>query len=881
MNLYIFDGSALVYRAFYALPEMTNSEGKHTNAVFGVAKMLSKFIKEHVKKEDHLVFILDSKEKTFRHSLFENYKANRKPTPPEMVEQLPYVEKLVRALNIPLLKESGYEADDVIATIAKKYSSKFDTIYIVTGDKDLLQLVNDKVRVLRFSSTGVSDLKEYDEESVTEKYGLKPSQIGDYLALVGDSTDNVHGVRGIGEKTATKLLKSFKDLEGIYGHLSEITKRTANLLSNGQDSAWLSKRLVTLSSDVPIELKTKPYEGPNKSMLSKLFEELEFSSLKKEFGLYESVQIRAELYKIVSSSEELKEILHEAKEKEYVAFDTETTSLNPIEAELVGFSIAWKEKSFYVPLGHKDGKNLPLRETLEELKDFFNDDHVKIIGQNLKYDLSVMKKYSLSFQPYFDTMIAAYLLSPNERKFSLDTLAMKYLNYNTVKYEEVTPKRGNFSDVSIEEAGKYSAEDADVTYRLYEKLSEKMRKSELEKVFYSVEMPLVEVLSTMEMNGVYVDVEYLNEISKRYADILSEIEEKIYALAGGMPFNINSPKQVAEVLFQRLGLRPRKRTKSHSFSTNAKILEEMREEHEIIPLLLDYRKYFKLKSTYLDALPKMVNPKTSRVHTSFNQTGTSTGRLSSSEPNLQNIPTRNEEGREIRKAIRAQKEGWFILSADYSQIELRVLAHVSGDPSLIRAFEDGVDIHLATASKVFGVAEKNVTKEMRRVGKMVNFAVTYGVSPYGLSKRLGISNSEASQLISNYFKNYPRVKEYLDSTIEFARNHGYVETIFGRKRSIPGINSKNGRIREEAKRMAVNAPIQGSAADIIKLAMIEIHRELRDMQSMMILQVHDELVFEAPKKEEKKLENLVKAKMEGIVKLNVPLSVEVEKGKSW
>ncbi len=881
MNLYIFDGTALVYRAFYALPQMTNSEGIPTNAVFGLAKMLSKFLKEHIREDDSVIFVLDSKEKTFRHTLFENYKANRKPTPDDMVEQLPYVEKLVKALNIPLLKGTGYEADDVIATLVKKYSKKFDHVYVITGDKDLLQLVGENVRVLRFASMGVSDLKEYDENTVIEKYGVKPSQIGDYLALVGDQSDNVPGVKGIGDKSAVKLLKEYGNLSGIYDHLDEIKKRYSNLLNDGKESAFLSRKLVELSYDVPVDVDLKPYAGPNKSELSELFDKLDFSSLKKEFKLYEDVNARKNSYETVKSIEKFDEVLRKAEKVGKVAFDTETTSLSPIDAELVGMSFSWENESYYIPIGHVSGENLPIDKVLERLKEFFENSNTRIIGQNLKYDLSVIKKYGLKFKPYFDTMIAAYLLNPNERKFSLDALAMKYLGYKTITYEEVAGKKGDFSKVSIEEASRYSAEDADVTYRLYKKLSKNLYEYDLYEVFNDIEMPLVEVLSSMELNGVYVDIDYLRDISDRYLKKLRDIEEQIYALAGGMPFNINSPKQVSEILFQRLGLHPRRRTKSHAFSTDAKVLEEMRDEHPIIPLLLEYRKYFKLKSTYLDALPKMVNPKTSRVHTSFNQTGTSTGRLSSSEPNLQNIPARNEEGREIRKAIRAQRPGWEILSADYSQIELRVLAHVSGDEALIEAFKNGMDIHTATASKVFGVREEDVTKEMRRVGKMVNFAVTYGVSAYGLAKRLGMSASDAQKLIANYFKSYPKVKEYLDNTVKFAKENGYVKTIFGRRRDIPALRSGKYNVIEEGKRMAINAPIQGSAADMIKLAMIRIHEELKKFKAMMILQVHDELVFELPLEESEEVKKMVKEKMENVMKMKVPLSVDIEEGETW
>ncbi|WP_456400240.1 DNA polymerase I [Mesoaciditoga sp.] len=881
VNLFIFDGTALIYRAFYALPEMSNSKGIPTNAVFGVAKMLSKFLREHVNKGDSVIFVLDSKEKTFRHSLFDDYKANRKPTPDEMVKQIPYVEKFIKALNIPLLKGTGYEADDVIATLVKRLSQKFDRIYVVTGDKDLLQLVEEKTRVLRFTSTGVTDLKEYDERAVVEKYGLTPSQIGDYLALVGDKADNIPGVRGIGDKGAVKLLKTYGSLSEIYSHLDEIQKRYSNLLKNGRENALLSKKLVELSYNVPLEFNLRSYTKPNKKELIALFDELEFSSLKKEFGLYEDVEARQNTYKIISSLEELEKVLKKAAEVGKVAFDTETTSLSAIDAKLVGISISWGNESYYTPVGHERGKNLPIEGVIEKIKIFFSTTDAKVIGQNLKYDLSVLKKYNVEFKPYFDTMIAAYLLNPNERKFSLDSLAMKYLNYKTITYEDIAGKNGDFSRVNVEKAGKYSAEDSDVTYRLYKILSKGLYDYDLFEVFKKIEMPLVEVLSTMELNGVYVDTPSLKEISDRYSQKLFNLEEKIYALAGGMPFNINSPKQVSEILFQRLGLRPRKRTKSHAFSTNAKVLEDMINDHPIIPLLLEYRKYFKLKSTYLDALPKMVNPRTSRVHTSFNQTGTSTGRLSSSEPNLQNIPARNEEGREIRKAIKAQKPGWIILSADYSQIELRVLAHVSEDPALIEAFKNGIDIHTATAAKVFGVKEEEVTKEMRQVGKMVNFAVTYGVSPYGLAKRIGMSNTDAQMLIENYFKNYSKVKEYLDKTMNFAKENGYVKTIFGRRRDIPSVRSKNHNIAEEGKRMAINAPIQGSAADIIKIAMINIHEKLKEFQAMMILQVHDELVFELPQKELESVRSIVKEEMENVVKLKVPLTVDIEFGETW
>ncbi len=878
MSLYIFDGTAIVYRAYYALPPLSTPDGKPTGAVLGTAKMILKFIREHVSQNDSIVFVMDSKVHNFRYALFESYKANRAPMPEMMSVQLSYVERLIEGLKIPLLKETGYEADDVIATLVKKFSSTFDRIYIVTGDKDLLQLVEGNVRILRFASLGISDLAEYDEKMVIEKYGLKPSQIGDYLSLVGDASDNIPGVRGIGEKSAVELLKKYGNIENLYAHLDEIPKRYSKLLIDGASNVKLSKQLVTLSLDVPISLDLIPYGGPDKKKLSALFDELQFNSLKAEFDLYDRQNLESN-YLTVGSIEEFKSISEILSKKGLFAFDTETTSLDPFDAKLVGVSFSDGSNNYYVPIGHKNGQNVG-KEALEVLKSLLENQNLKIIGQNLKYDLEVMLNHGIKFIPHFDTMIAAYLLSPNERRFSLEELGMRYLNYAGISYDEIT-KGKNFEEVSIEEATRYSAEDADMTYRLYDVLNKKLYERDLIDLFYKIEMPLVKVLAKMEMNGVYVDRDFLKKLSEDYDLKLKEIEEKIYNLSGGMPFNINSPKQLSEVLFSRLGLKPRKKTSTKAFSTDAEVLEDMKDEHPIISMLLEYRKYFKLKSTYIDALPKLINPKTGRLHTSFNQTGTSTGRLSSSEPNLQNIPARNEEGLEIRKAICAQKSGWKILSSDYSQIELRVLAHVSGDPALIEAFNDDQDIHLITASKIYGVDQNQVTPEMRRVGKMVNFAITYGISAYGLARRLEIPTQSADEIIKNYFLNYKQVKAYLDKTIEFAMENGYVETIFGRKRDIPELKSSNRNIIEEGKRMAINAPIQGSAADIIKLAMVDIDRKIEKMRSMMILQVHDELVFETPEEEIDTLRHIVKESMENIFKMKVPLKVEIEVGESW
>lgn len=878
MKLYVFDGTALVYKAYYALPPLSTNDGKPVGAVLGVSKMLLKFIRERVKLDDYMVFVMDSKTRTFRHELFDGYKANRVQAPDEMVSQIPYVERLIEGLNIPLLKGVGFEADDVIATIVKKYASEFEMTYVITGDKDLLQLVDDNVRVLRFAALGVSDLVEYDENMVVQKYDLKPFQIGDYLTLVGDASDNIPGVKGIGEKSATELLKKYGTIQKLYDHLDEVPQRYSKLLIEGHEMMQLSKELVTLSSDVPILLELKAYNGPDKQKLSTLFDELQFVSLKAEFDLYDR-QHKTPNYVTVTSIEELKKIVEKLSNGKLFAFDTETTSLDPLNARIVGLSFFDGTKGYYIPISHKMGPNISC-EAIEIIKSLFENEEIKVVGQNLKYDLEVMMDINSKFKTHFDTMIAAYLLSPNERRFSLEELGMKYLNYKGITYKEVTNGK-NFEEVSVMDATKYSVEDADMTYKLYDILNKKLYERDLIDLFYRIEMPLVDVLARMEMNGVYIDSTFLLELSKSYELKLKDIEEKIFDFAGGMPFNINSPKQLSEVLFSRLGLKPRKRTSTKAFSTDAAVLDEMFDEHPIISEILEYRKYFKLKSTYIDALPKLINQKTGRIHTSFNQTGTSTGRLSSSDPNLQNIPARNEEGLEIRKSIRAQKPGWKIMSADYSQIELRVLAHVSDDPALIEAFKNNEDIHSITASKIYGVDQNEITSEMRSVGKMVNFAITYGVSAYGLAKRLAMSAQDAGELIKNYFVNYSRVKAYLDNITEFAIKNGYTETIFGRKRDVPELKSSNRNTVEEGKRMAINAPIQGSAADIIKLAMIDIDKKIEGMKSMMILQIHDELVFEVPDEEMETLRNIIKESMENVIKMKVPLKVEIEFGESW
>lgn len=890
-RLFLFDGTALAYRAYYALDRsLSTSTGIPTNATYGVARMLVRFIKDHIiVGKDYVAVAFDKKAATFRHKLLETYKAQRPKTPDLLIQQLPYIKKLVEALGMKVLEVEGYEADDIIATLAVKGLPLFDEIFIVTGDKDMLQLVNENIKVWRIIK-GISDLELYDAQKVKEKYGVEPQQIPDLLALTGDEIDNIPGVTGIGEKTAVQLLEKYKDLEDILNHVRELPQKLRKALLRDRESAVLSKKLAILETNVPIEINWEElrYQGYDREKLLPLLKELEFASIMKELQLYEESEPVG--YRIVKDLVEFEKLIEKLRESPSFAVDLETSSLDPFDCDIAGISVSFKPKeAYYIPLHHRNAQNLDEKEVLKKLKEILEDPGAKIVGQNLKFDYKVLMVKGIEpVPPHFDTMIAAYLIEPNEKKFNLDDLALKFLGYKMTSYQELmsfsSPLFGfSFVDVPLEKAANYSCEDADITYRLYKTLSLKLHEADLENVFYKIEMPLVSVLARMELNGVYVDTEFLKKLSEEYGKKLEELAEEIYRIAGE-PFNINSPKQVSRILFEKLGIKPRgKTTKTGDYSTRIEVLEELAGEHEIIPLILEYRKIQKLKSTYIDALPKMVNPKTGRIHASFNQTGTATGRLSSSDPNLQNLPTKSEEGKEIRKAIVPQDPNWWIVSADYSQIELRILAHLSGDENLLRAFEEGIDVHTLTASRIFNVKPEEVTEEMRRAGKMVNFSIIYGVTPYGLSVRLGVPVKEAEKMIVNYFVLYPKVRDYIQRVVSEAKEKGYVRTLFGRKRDIPQLMARDRNTQAEGERIAINTPIQGTAADIIKLAMIEIDRELKErkMRSKMIIQVHDELVFEVPDEEKDALVELVKDRMTNVVKLSVPLEVDVTIGKTW
>jgi len=887
-KLFLIDGTALIYRAFFAMDDsLSTSTGIPTNASYGIARMLTKFIKEKLKLGDCIVFALDKKTVTYRHELLKEYKANRPKTPDGMLRQIPYIKKIVEALGIRVLEVENFEADDLIATLAAKGKHDFDEIYIVTSDKDMMQLVDNKIFILRVGHKGLTDLEFVDRDYVVKKYGVSPEQIPDFLALVGDISDNIPGVKGIGPKSAAKLLSRYRTLEEIYKHLDDLPEKLSKLLECGKENAFLSKRLTNLVSDIDLEIDWSDleYKSYNKKELLEVFKELEFTSLMKEYQLYDEINEDVD-YKIIATEDDFDHLLETLKEAEVVSLDLETTSLSPIDAKIVGIALSTKQKSgYYIPVGHKTReRQLNVEKVLPKLMETLEGS--KVIGQNLKFDYSIVYSAGYEFHVDFDTMIAAYLLEPDQKRFGLDELAMKYLKYKPISYNELfsagTLFGGSIENLSIEKVAKYSIEDADVAFRLYKVLNEKIYSLSLDRVLREIEIPLIPVLARMELNGVYFDREYLRKLSSNYEEKINELLEKIYKLAGEA-FNLNSPKQVSHILFEKLGIKPRKKTKMGSYSTSAESLEEMVNEHEIVPLILEYRKYFKLKSTYVDALPRMINLKTKRIHSSFNQTGTATGRLSSSEPNLQNIPNRDEEGKEIRKALVPQQKGWKIMSADYSQIELRILAHFSEDDNLLKAFKEDLDVHSITASKIFGVPVDEVDSSMRRIGKTVNFSIIYGITPYGLSRRLKIPTKDCDKIITNYFQNYPGVRKYIESTLEKAKRERFVYTLFGRRREVPQLKSKNKNIQQEGVRVAVNTPIQGTAADIIKLAMIRIDRKIRErnLKSKMILQVHDELVFEVPEDEVETMREIVKGEMENVIKLKVPLKVDIKVGNHW
>ena len=880
-SLYIIDGNSYIYRAFYAVRGLTSSTGLPTNAVLGFANMLLKIIKD--RSPDLLAIVFDPKGPTRRHQEYKEYKAHRPPMPRDLVPQIPYIHRLVEAFRIPLFVIDGQEADDVIATIARRAEADGFLVTIVTGDKDILQLVGPRIKAY-------DTLKEkvYEPKDVEERFGVLPDRVVEVMGLMGDASDNIPGVPGIGEKTAQLLIKQYGTIENLLSHAHEVTKpKLRQTLIESAGLARLSRELAILHDDVPISISYDDLirKEPDNQALLKILHELELSSLLKYVTLEPETETH---YTTVLDMDTLQKMLKELAAAPEFSFDTETTSLDPLQAALVGISFSVQPcQAYYLPLGHcypDVPKQIDLEQALARLRPIMEDPTIKKIGQNIKYDVLVLYQYGIRVKGgLFDTMIASYLLNPGKTSHGLDAIALEYLNHKNMTYADVTgsgKKQILFSAVEVQTATKYAGEDADIAFRLKQKLAPLLVEHNLDTLFRDIEMPLMEVLAGMERIGVKVDADLLKSLSMRLEQDMIKTEKTIYELAG-TEFNINSPKQLSEILFVKLQLTPLKKTKT-GFSTNVDVLEELAAFHPLPAEILSYRSLSKIKSTYADALPVMINPKTGRLHTSFNQAVTATGRLSSSEPNLQNIPIRTEVGREIRQAFIAER-GASLLSADYSQIELRVLAHLSNDPALIETFQRDEDVHTRTASEIFGLSPDEVTSEMRRKAKAVNFGIIYGISAFGLAQDIGVSNAEAKRYIDNYFARYPRVRTFLDTTIEDAKTNGYVSTLLGRRRFIPELASSAAAVRSFGERMAVNTPVQGTAADLIKLAMIRIHARLKekDLRSQMILQVHDELVFEVPDQEIAVVQSLVKAEMEGVLTLAVPIQVHVGVGKNW
>jgi len=846
--------------------------------------MLLKLLQE--KHPRYIAIVFDAKGPTFRHEIYEEYKANRPPMPEDLAVQIPLVKKVIEALNIKMLEVEGYEADDIIGTLARKCQEQGHEVIMVTGDKDFRQLISPMAIMwdtMKDKVTGFQSLKT--------EYGLDPSQFIDVMGLSGDSSDNIPGVPGIGEKTAIKLIKEFGSLEKVLESIDLIKgKKLKENLRENVESALLSKKLVTINQDVPLEVDIKGLAigEPDRQKLSELFRELEFRDLWDQFTVRKE---RDKDYNICWTEAELSRLISQIREKGLVCLDTETTSENPFKAKLVGISFSLQEgKAIYLPLGHdyaEAPKQIPMDKALSALRPVLEDEHIAKVGQNIKYDAEVLHFHSIELKGmYFDTMVASYVINPGLRQHNLEALSQQYLNYKMITYGDLVgkgKKAKNFSQVNIEAAAEYSCEDADITLRLMRVLSERLDSVKNEELFYGLEMKLIPVLMEMELAGIKIDVEFFQALSKKMASELKELEQEIYKEAG-MEFNINSPQQLGYVLFEKLQLpTQRKTTKTKRYSTDVKVLKKLAAyPHKVPKLVLRYRTLNKLKSTYLDALVKMVEPSTGRLHTSFNQTVTATGRLSSSNPNLQNIPIRGEEGKEIRKGFIAEK-GFKFVSADYSQIELRVFAHYSGDPAFKEAFERGDDIHTRTASEIMGVSSEEVTSDMRRIAKAINFGIIYGMGPQKLSEELEIDLSSAKQYIAAYYERYKGVLAYKERMIKDAREKGYVTTLFNRRRYVPDIDNPKQVIRAEAERIAVNTPIQGTAADLIKKAMINLYErlELENFRSRMLLQVHDELLFEVPEDEVKAVIPLIKEEMENVYPLDVPLKVDVGVGTNW
>ena len=891
-KLFIIDGYAILYRAHYALIRnpLITSYGFHTSALFGFTNQLIKIVKDE--NPDYLVCAFDSKEKTFRHKIYSDYKANRPEMPEELQKQIPHLWELLDGMNIPVLRKPGYEADDIIGTVTESVLDKKIQSYIVSGDKDFMQLINDKV-FLYTPGKRNSAPDIYDKDGVIKKWGLPPEKIIDLLALMGDSSDNVPGVPGVGVKTAVKLLKEYDNIESVLDNAPKISnKRVHNGLINGRDKAFLSKELVTIIKDVEVDTNVENFllKSFDQEVLGKKFEELEFYALLKYLAIDEPEKItkkEEKNYQTILDLKALKEMVDELKNAKYVSIDLETTSVNPMLAEIVGISVSYnKNSAFYIPILYPEKKknnfgSNDLEVALSIMKEFLENKDIRKIGQNIKYDALILYRHGVKVSNIFlDTMIAAHILNPAARSYKLDALSIEFLNYNMVPIEDLIGKGKDqitMDLVPLDKISYYAAEDADIVFQLAEIFAPKLEENGQLNFFADIEMPLIDVLMKMENEGVYVDEDLLNEMSLNIGDRLDLLVKEIYNIAEE-EFNINSTQQLAKILFDDLKL-----TQIKKRSTAENVLKELVNEHELPELILSYRKLNKLKNTYIDALPALINKKTKRIHSTFNQTIAATGRLSSTGPNFQNIPIRTVDGREIRKSFIAQQKNWGIFSADYSQIELRIMAHLSEDKELCNAFKDNLDIHDRTASLIYNVPLDDVQPEMRRTAKVINFGIMYGAGPFRISQELGISRKAAQEIIKQYFIQYSGIQNYIDDTLSKARSDNYVETILGRRRYVWDVNSENALKKQAAERVAINMPIQGSAAELIKIAMIDIQKNIENdkLNSKMILQIHDELLFEYPFDEEEHLISMVKNSMENAMSLKVPIIVDYGFGKDW
>jgi len=910
-HFYLIDGSGYIFRAYYALPPLSRkSDGLPTGAVSGFCSMLFKLLEDarsddSKNKPTHFAIIFDSARKNFRNEIYSEYKANRAEAPEDLAPQFEYIRKSVEAFNLPSIELLNYEADDLIATYSKKITDAGAKVTVISSDKDLMQLVSNKIRLFDPMKSRVIGEKE-----VLEKFGVRPKQVIDVQSLAGDASDNIPGVPGIGIKTAAELINKYKDLNNLLKKASEIpqNKRRETLLAN-KDKALLSKQLVTLKDDVPI--KNDPDEflikEIDKEKLYNFLREMEFNRLLSqaisfygepreknsnlEIKSKKTSKIDTKLYKNILKEKDLDKLINDLNKQSIISVDTETSSLNPQEAELIGVSVSYAPNiSFYIPVGHKNVNGLKRDLVINKLKLILEDASIKKVGQNIKYDFIVFKKHGIELESIEDTMLLSYTIDAGNNRHNMDTLSELHLGHKTISYKDLVgtgKKQLNFSEVNLDKATEYAAEDADVTLRLYEILSERVDSEKLNKIYEIFEKPMIKILSKLEIHGIKVDDSYLKILSKKFETRLVKIEKEIYKISG-KEFNIGSPKQLGEIIYNDLKIAKLKKTKKGSLATSAKILEDLAlTGHKFPNLVLEWRQVSKLKSTYTDALQDHINKKTNRVHTSFLLAATNTGRLASSDPNLQNIPIKTSDGKEIRRAFVAEKNN-ILISADYNQIEMRILADMADVKELKKAFKNNQDIHTLTASQVFNLPINKVSEDYRRKAKTINFGIIYGITQYGLAKQIAVSNQEALDFINSYFKKFPEIKEYMNSTIKICRKQGYVSNIFGRRIHLRGINDKNFSVRSFQERAAINAPIQGSAADIIRLAMIKLDKilETKNDKAKMLLQIHDELIFECLENDENNVKKIIKDAMTSISSsehhmFSIPLEVSVSSGNNW